>query len=1250
MNFRNLRIVLAAMLVVLLLIPTSASSQKKLKYPSLFWEITGNGLKKPSYLFGTMHISSKLVFHLSDSFYNAIKAVDVVALELNPELWQTDIPRMNRQSEDYQRFASGYSDDYMKEMAYSNEGFEMKIKSLLAREPELNNALLYRTDRESDDFEENTYLDLYIYQTGRKLGKEATGVENYMTSQRMMVEAYMDAALEKNKTVNRRRDVNPYEILQAQQDAYRSGNLDALDSLSALTSESDAFTEKFLYQRNTIQAEAMDSIMKRKSLFVGVGAAHLPGKRGVIEILRKKGYKLRPIFMQDRDAQLKEYIDSLRVPVVFSRQVSEDSFYTVKAPGPLLPLEGTESMRNFADMANGSYYIVSRLRTNRLQNGYSEYRVLRMVDSLLYEAIPGKILSRKNIEKNGYKGFEVHNRTRRGDAQRYQLFVTPQEIILFKMGGTDNYVLGPEADTFFNSLQLQPQNALLNYLHLAPQDGYSVHMPAKPSRFYTRSHDDGQPRLEVEAIDPSNGDTYLLMRKDMYTFNFLEQDTFEAGLMAESFLKSDFFDKTLEKTSGHYGKYASIDLLISTKDKKYVRARCIVKGPHQYLLAVRTADRKKDYSNFFNSLKFENPNFEKAIHIQDTFLKIDVLSPVYLSIDPEIASLLAYMRKSTEKALLQTDNYMDQPEQRKGNFMDETSGEFVIADLTEYPKYYFAKDKEKWWKGQLSRATSDSDMILQRQDIISLPDGTTGYRITLSDTATTRQIKKILMLKGHNYYTIQTTVDSLSPINDFFTSFLQTVKPLGGAVSPSIFDSKVKVFTQDFYSEDTTIRKRAYSALPSMYFGADGLPFLKKALVSLNPANPRYYELREALINEIGYIDDSSVNTKVVQTLKEIYTRGGDTTTIQNAVLLSLSRLMTAPAVDLFKQLLLEDPPVFENEYDYSRLFYSLGDTLPLAKRLYPEILQLAQIQDFKPNIISLLARLVDSGYVKPETYETYLPNIYFDAKIILKKQINEDQQASQVQHKKDNQEEDENDDYDQYSSFSPAYDTSLGILYDYVVLLAPFYDKNSKIPGFLNTVMSSRQLELQARTALLLMEDNRSVPKELWTKLADEKQYRSRVYTLLNRSKNQQLFPAKYASQVALVSGELRAALGSKADTLVLLKKLVKLENGIAGNVYLFKYKKTSDKEWKMVIDGVHPATGVGYNEDPQFYKEEIVLKDRENLDQKIQQEMRKLEVQQHVGGRFFYTDTESRGYNYAPPPPRMNLLFPFGLRHLKT
>ena len=63
--------------------------------------------------------------------------------------------------------------------------------------------------------------------------------------------------------------------------------------------------KNFFISRNEIQANSIDSILKRSSLFVGVGAAHLPGNRGVIELLRRKGYKLRPIYMGSKGQQAK---------------------------------------------------------------------------------------------------------------------------------------------------------------------------------------------------------------------------------------------------------------------------------------------------------------------------------------------------------------------------------------------------------------------------------------------------------------------------------------------------------------------------------------------------------------------------------------------------------------------------------------------------------------------------------------------------------------------------------------------------------------------------------------------------------------------------------------------------------------------------------------------------------------------------------------------------------------------------------
>ena len=102
---------------------------------------------------------------------------------------------------------------------------------------------------------------------------------------------------------------------------------------------------------------------------MGVGAAHLPGSNGVIELLREKGYALRPIYMQGRDASAKESVEKLKVPVVFRQVTTDDGFVTVKMPGPLYRMtvpnfRSTNDNWQYADMDNGAYYMLTRVQTH----------------------------------------------------------------------------------------------------------------------------------------------------------------------------------------------------------------------------------------------------------------------------------------------------------------------------------------------------------------------------------------------------------------------------------------------------------------------------------------------------------------------------------------------------------------------------------------------------------------------------------------------------------------------------------------------------------------------------------------------------------------------------------------------------------------------------------------------------------------------------------------------------------------------
>ena len=95
------------------------------------------------------------------------------------------------------------------------------------------------------------------------------------------------------------------------------------------------------------------------------------------------------------------------MPVTFTKTKSDDGFYSVDVPGQLYKMADDGRFINrkqYSDMSNGSYYLVTRVKTYSSFTGQREEDVLKKVDSLLYENIPGKILSKKAIVKNGYKG------------------------------------------------------------------------------------------------------------------------------------------------------------------------------------------------------------------------------------------------------------------------------------------------------------------------------------------------------------------------------------------------------------------------------------------------------------------------------------------------------------------------------------------------------------------------------------------------------------------------------------------------------------------------------------------------------------------------------------------------------------------------------------------------------------------------------------------------------------------------------
>lgn len=1186
------------------------------KYPSVFWEISGNGLKKPSYLFGTMHVSSKLAFHLSDSFYTAIQNVDAVALELNTDTWQKNMVYLDNVKLNYNGYIRPAGNDYLNESSFRINDYDDELKAALSSQPAVVNNLLYRSYKTKEDFEEDTFLDLYIYQTGKKLGKRSTGVENYFETERLILEAYADMANEKVKKNIDTDGESMRDIGEKIQDAYKRGDLDMMDSLSILTERSAAFNEKFLYRRNEIQASSIDTILKKSSLFVGVGAAHLPGKRGVIELLRKMGYRLRPIKMANRDATKKEAIDKLKVPVIFNQVTSDDDFYKVQMPGALYKVADDfirSDRKQYADMANGCYYQVTRVKTHAAFINQSNEDVKRKLDSLLYENIPGKILKKTFITKNGYPGYDITNKTRRGDLQRYHIFITGFEILIFKMSGKENYIEGSEANRFFSSITLKETDSALK--SFSPADGgFSVNFPQSPSVYNNENCRDGINRWEYEATDNTTGNAYMVFRKSVYNLKFLDEDSFNLKLVEESFRSPDYFEYQVQRTEGSFQGYPCLDVKEKMKDSSVVLARFIIKGPHYYSLAVKTKGNNTADA-FFNSFHFTPFLYSRSSVFTDSFIHFSVNTPV----QPVLDNLY---RSTAEKAVQDiadgSSNREYWSKNRNAVFNNDATGEQVFVSAQKYPPYYYVKDSAKFWQREISDSYDEDDLVLKEKTWFEKPGGIKGYRFTLCDTGSSGLIQKMIVLKDDELFTITAMGDTLNHQSSFVSNFFNSFLPEQRKEGRNIFRSTLDSFFSNLFSTDSTIRTKARQVISNIYYGEKGVPGIMDAIYKLSPADKDYFDTKTKLIAELGYIKDT---TKAVITdhLKQLYKDVSDTSMFQNEVLEALARHKTKNATMVFKDLMLQDPPVFDNDYAYRNLFEHFDDSLQLAVLLFPEFLQLTSLSDYQEPVNELLVQLLDSGYVKGPQYQEYFSKIYFDARIALKKQQGKDEKSMQEDRMKS----------DDYSADIRYDEDRKETLTEYAVLLAPFYGQNNSVPKFFDKLMQSRNDAVRLEAVTTLLKNNHPVADSILLDIAASDKLRGKLYKSLAAINKESLFPSQYKTQADLARSYLVAEKNfNKIDSVVLVSKQPAAYKNEKGTVYFFKYRVKKEDDWKIGISGLQPEKETAINSNTSLTAmTDKKLKEDKPVNEQFQEQLKRLLFNAHKSAKNFY---DSDRYNY--------------------
>jgi hypothetical protein len=279
-------------IVILLFIAHAGLAQN---YPSLFWEISGNGLTKPSYLYGTMHSFDSRVFRFTKQLDPFIKKCDVFALELDLDVssltGMAQYIMLGGDTTLAMLIDSVHLDKLNRFMA---DSLGVPLAFLMKVKPFFIMGIMMEEGTEKD---EETFLDDHLSQMAKKHKKKVIGLET-MEEQAQAIDGI--PLSEQTKMLLDAVDSALVGASGGEMDdmvaVYEKANLDSLYELYKKEDLSNEFNASLITRRNHRMADRFATYADGKhSIFAAVGALHLPGKEGVIELLRAKGYTVKPI-------------------------------------------------------------------------------------------------------------------------------------------------------------------------------------------------------------------------------------------------------------------------------------------------------------------------------------------------------------------------------------------------------------------------------------------------------------------------------------------------------------------------------------------------------------------------------------------------------------------------------------------------------------------------------------------------------------------------------------------------------------------------------------------------------------------------------------------------------------------------------------------------------------------------------------------------------------------------------------------
>lgn len=397
----------------------SVSAQLVDENHQLLWEISGNGLKKKSYLYGNYHTNDRRVFNLADSVYYALNNTEAVSLEIDA--------------------FSDFDDDYQWDTRYGNVRFKYDKNGV-----PYTNSKKSTSTRYGDEDGMPQFLDAYFHQYCLNAGKILCPLET----------VEFQESIGSNRSYSSPDYWRWARSLTSREDLlniYLKGDIYELDKfMRSAMGGGNGFYKELITDRNRGMANVMDSLMQEEnlSLFTAVGAGHLASSTGLINLLRNKGYTLRKVMATYSNDVT---IDKLEVKSHRSYTYQNDSIgVQIEFPGKPTEVINEDSWEDYEfkliyrELGQGNNYIVEFYA----RNDDSSFEELAET----YIASPSESPYEKIRLSNGGEAYQGLSDAYPEGLYWTRVILGEEYIIVLKAYGGNKFMNSNRAMTFFDRM------------------------------------------------------------------------------------------------------------------------------------------------------------------------------------------------------------------------------------------------------------------------------------------------------------------------------------------------------------------------------------------------------------------------------------------------------------------------------------------------------------------------------------------------------------------------------------------------------------------------------------------------------------------------------------------------------------------------------------------------------------------------------------------------------------------------------